>query len=153
MQKLPNFLYDFGMTRINVIPVYELSDQHLIAEYHELPRTLKQKINICDAPECYVLGAGHMKWACRHWEYTYNRFTEICNEMRYRGFAVNYDANKLKLYLIKFLNSDGKYSVSNADIVLNRTRIIEKYNRKPDFYRWTKRQKPDWLDCRDKYTI
>lgn len=31
------------MTRINVIPVSELSDQHLIAEYRELPRVLKSK--------------------------------------------------------------------------------------------------------------
>ena len=29
------------MTRINVIPVEELSDQHLMAEYRELPRAIK----------------------------------------------------------------------------------------------------------------
>ena len=39
------------MTRINVVPVKELSDQHLIAEYRELPRVIKQRINIDDAPE------------------------------------------------------------------------------------------------------
>ena len=133
------------MTRINVIPVCELSDQHLIAEYRELPRTLKQDINVCDAPDEYVLGTGHMKWACRHWEYTYNRFIDLCNEMKYRGFNVNYDPNTLKLYLIKFLNNDGKYFVSNADMALNRARIREKYYQKPQFYRWTGRDKPDWL--------
>ena len=35
---------DECMTRINVIPPAELSDQHLIAEYRELPRVLKQNI-------------------------------------------------------------------------------------------------------------
>lgn len=134
------------MTRINVVPVCELSDQHLIAEYHELPRTLKQNINICDAPDGYVLGTGHMKWACRHWEYTYKRFIDLCNEMKYRGFNVNYDPNTLKLYLIKFLNTDGKYCVSNSDLALNRARIREKYHTRPEFYRWTKRQKPEWLN-------
>lgn len=134
------------MTRINVVPVCELSDQHLIAEYHELPRTLKQNINICDAPDGYVLGAGHMKWACRHWEYTYQRFIDLCNEMKYRGFNVNYDPNTLKLYLIKFLNANGKYRVSNSDLALNRERIREKYHTRPEFYRWTKRQKPEWLN-------
>ena len=34
------------MTRINVVPVKELSDQHLIAEYRELQRVIKQQINI-----------------------------------------------------------------------------------------------------------
>lgn len=32
------------MTRINLIPVKELSDQHLIREYQELPRCIKKKI-------------------------------------------------------------------------------------------------------------
>ena len=31
------------MTRINLIPVKELSDQHLIAEYREIPRVIKQE--------------------------------------------------------------------------------------------------------------
>jgi hypothetical protein len=134
------------MTRVNVVPVCELSDQHLIAEYHELPRTLKQNINTHDAPDGYVLGTGHMKWACRHWEYTYKRFIDLCNEMKYRGFSVNYDPNTLKLYLIKFLDTDGKYCVSNSDLALNRERIREKYHTRPEFYRWTGRDKPKWLN-------
>lgn len=134
------------MTRINVIPVTELSDQHLIAEYRELPRTLKQNINTYDAPDGYVLGPGHIKWACRHWEYTYKRFIDLCNEMKYRGFNVNYDPNTLKLYLIKFLKQNGKYCVSDTDVVLNRARIREKYKSKPEFYRWTRREKPTWLN-------
>ena len=36
------------MTRINQIPVEELSDQHLIREYNEIPRFIKQDINIDD---------------------------------------------------------------------------------------------------------
>lgn len=51
------------MTRINVVPVFELSDQHLMAEYRELPRVIKQKINTTDAPRLYKLGLGHVKWA------------------------------------------------------------------------------------------
>lgn len=62
------------MTRINVIPVEELSDQHLIAEYRELPRVLKQNININDAPETYKLETGHVKWAKRHTKYVETRF-------------------------------------------------------------------------------
>lgn len=39
------------MTRINLVPVEELSNQHLVAEYRELPRCIKQKINTECAPE------------------------------------------------------------------------------------------------------
>lgn len=133
------------MTRINVIPVSELSDQHLIAEYHELPRVLKQDINICAAPDCYVLGVGHMRWACRYWKYTYNRFFEICDEMMYRGFRTNFTPKSLGKYTARFCNSDGEYTPTIRDIELNRARIREKYNKKPGFYKWTRRTKPGWI--------
>ena len=133
------------MTRVNVIPVYELSDQHLIAEYRELPRVIKQNINICNAPDCYTLGTGHMKWAARHWKYTINRFDELCQEMQYRGFAANYASSGLGKYAFKFNGIAGNYNVSDKDIALNRARIKEKYNQKPDFYRWTRRSCPKWL--------
>lgn len=134
------------MTRVNVITPQELSDQHLIAEYHELPRVLKQDINICGAPDCYVLGAGHMRWACKYWKYTYNRFVALCNEMRYRGFNVNFAPKTLRNYTARFCNRSGEYTVTPMDIEINRARIREKYHKKPEFYKWTRRQKPDWLD-------
>lgn len=133
------------MTRINVIPVRELSDQHLIAEYRELPRVIKQNINICDAPDCYTLGPGHMKWAARYWKYTINRFYELCDEMQYRGFAVNYNPLGLDKYTPQLHGKGEDYIVSDQDIALNRTRIREKYNKKPTFYRWTRRPRPKWL--------
>lgn len=42
------------MTRINLVPAKELSDQHLLAEYHELPRVIKQNIDIRNAPEKWL---------------------------------------------------------------------------------------------------
>ena len=129
------------MTRINVVPVSELSDQHLIAEYHELPRVLKQDINIADAPEKYCLGRGHMKWAKRHIGYTFNRFLSLIVEMRYRGFDTNFSITGLNLdpSLEKY------YEPTQDDIELNRQRLREQYQMKPNWYRWTNRTKPDWL--------
>lgn len=131
------------MTRINVIPVSELSDQHLIAEYHELPRVLKQNINTADAPEKYCLGKGHMKWAKRYSWFTWKRFIDLIIEMKYRGFKVNWDTDDLLE-----LNADKQkdYHPTPEDIELNRGRIREKYQQKPNWYRWAKRTKPDWLN-------
>lgn len=130
------------MTRVNVVPVQELSDQWLIAEYRELPRCLKGNISIKDAPDHYVLGKGHMKWARKYNVFICNRMEEIVEEMHYRGFKTNFSAN-----MNKYISNDMKnqYKVNLNDLQLNKNRLIEKYNKKPNFYRWTKRNKPDYL--------
>ena len=138
--------YNVCMTRVNVIPVYELSDQHLIAEYRELPRTIKQDINVTNASNSYILGTGHMRWACNHQQYTFRRFIEICKEMHFRGFKTNFDPKTLLPYLEKCPDKYNEYTVSAKDIELNRARIRDKYNQQPNLYRWTRRKKPDWIE-------
>lgn len=135
------------MTRINLIPVHELSDQHLIREYNELPRCIKQKINTKDAPERYTLGKGHMKWAKNHSAFLTDRYEDLCDEMKFRGFKVNYPfIELLKVFVNNTTIEDARsYRVDEVDILKSRNRIIEKYLLKPDWYRWTKRSKPSYL--------
>lgn len=131
------------MTRINVVPVDELSDQHLIAEYRELPRVIKQDIDVSDAPEKYCLGKGHMKWARKHWAYCFLRFNELVKEMHHRGFKTSYTVlpdGKIDT------NVYGYYVVGPKDVKLNIDRLVEKYKMKPNFYRWTKREKPKYME-------
>lgn len=127
------------MTRINIVPVKELSDQWLIAEYRELPRVLKQNINIDNAPNNYILGKGHMKWARKHGLFTSRRMQEIIKEMHYRGFKTNF-LSDLSSYVKDNIKLD--YKPDLKDLELNKERLILKYNKKPNFYRWTKRHKP-----------
>ena len=132
------------MTRINVVPVEELSDQHLLAEYRELPRVIKQNIDISDAPEKYCLGVGHMKWGRKHWAYCFLRFNELVREMQYRGFKTTYTVlpdGEIDT------NTYGYYVVGPEDIKLNIARLIEKYKNKPNWYRWTKREKPKYMEA------
>ncbi|MBO7696914.1 MAG: hypothetical protein J6T10_30155 [Methanobrevibacter sp.] len=131
------------MTRINVIPVEELSDQHLIAEYRELPRALKWKgLDISNAPDKYCLGVGHIKWGRKHWVFCFNRYKELVKEMEYRGFNPLFKEPPLD-----GINTDsyGYYIATPEDYKLNIKRIKERYLMKPDWYRWTKRVKPDYL--------
>ena len=135
------------MTRINLIPVEELSDQHLVREYNELPRCIKQDLNVSDAPRNYTLGKGHMKWGRLHIQFLLDRYFELCKEMEYRGFKVNYPHCQLYLYAqenvsIQLLN---QYQPTEDDIKLSRDRIIEKISQKPTWYRWTKRNKPNYI--------
>lgn len=131
------------MTRINVIPASELSDQHLIAEYHELPRVLKQDINIADAPEKYCLGKDHVKWGRKHARFCWKRFVDLIIEMEHRDFKTNFDTTDL---LDISADCADDYRPVPDDIELNRQRIREKYQMKPNWYRWTKRTKPEWLN-------
>ena len=136
------------MTRINLVPVEELSDQHLISEYRELPRVIKQDINIKNAPNRYTLGKGHMKWAKAHSLFTLNRYMELCNEMAYRGFKVNHDSDKLyRIWLRQGSpETDNTYNPDGKDILVSRNRLIEKFWLKPEFYKWTSRQKPNYYN-------
>ena len=136
------------MTRINLIPVKELSDQHLIAEYREIPRVIKQEhIYIGDAPDRYVLGKGHVKWAIKHGNFCLTRYYYICEEMKYRGFKVNHPYEDLAKI------AEGKqitwytenYFPTEEEIELSRSRIIEKIEKKHHWYRWTNRFEPVYV--------
>lgn len=133
------------MTRINVVPVEELSDQHLITEYRELPRVIKGKISTAGAPADYKLGAGHVKWARSHLNYIIMRYSELVDEMLYRGFNVSYYMSDL-YHLADYMHADKDiwkdYDVSANDLEVNRDRLLHKYKIRPTWYRWTKREKP-----------
>ena len=87
------------MTRINVIPVQLLSDQHLGGEYRELPRVfgavrylhqhpqLQRKIK---PPSQYVLGTGHVTFFYHKLGFLLDRYAQLCTECRQRGRVVNY---------------------------------------------------------------
>ena len=71
------------MTRINIIPVQELFDQHLIAEYREitmvpaaLNRTLKSKggLDLSKISSNYTLNKGHVYFFYDKGKYLYKRY-------------------------------------------------------------------------------
>lgn len=135
------------MTRINLVKVEELSDQHLIAEYRELPRCLKQNVNIKDAPERYTLGKGHVKWASMYPKFLLDRYSKIIKEMEYRGFNARYTCESLIDHIKQNKNDSlmNIYLINDRDLNISKQRILERYKMKPNWYRWTKRDKPDWL--------
>jgi len=83
------------MTRINCVPVTELHDRHLVAEYRELPRcfalmyaaqqrgeAVRDKRN----PTEYVLGTGHVRFFYDKGLFLLTRQRELVAEMLRRGF-------------------------------------------------------------------
>lgn len=86
------------MTRINCIPVEELADQHLMAEYRELPminaslrRSLlsKSQAGMKTIPAEYTLNAGHVKFFYNKGLFLRNRYEELIAELKRRKYNVN----------------------------------------------------------------
>ena len=86
------------MTRVNIVPPNELTDQHLIAEYREitmvpaaLHRTLNSKTGLRKnkISTHYTLNAGHVYFFYDKGKYLHNRYYELIDEMKRRGFSPN----------------------------------------------------------------
>lgn len=134
------------MTRINLVPVTELADQHLVAEYRELPRmnaalakalfSRKSKAALLRAiPSSFVLGTGHMMFFMDKGQFLKKRHTDLVVEMRRRGFAVNFPHLDLCWFEVNGLMND--YKPTQAEVALSRSRITEKLTIKPGFYTWS----------------
>lgn len=135
------------MTRINIVPVNELMDQHLIAEYREitmipasLNRTLKSKrgLNLNKIPEIYTLNKGHVYFFYDKGKYLAKRYQLLRNEMKERGF--NPDNNRkfpVDIFKDNGLFNDWKPRLYEYDII--RERIKQRVSKRPDWYRKTKR--------------
>ena len=80
------------MTRINCIPVEELNDRMLLAEYRELPRVARLARQCPDAPRHYTLGPGQVKFFYDKGEFLRRRFEEqIVPELKRRGFKLSFE--------------------------------------------------------------
>lgn len=119
------------MTRINVVPVEELCDQHLLAEWRELPRMNGFADKCVDAsiPGEYVLGAGHMKFFLDKAQFLERRHMELTAELERRGFNLNIKTK----FVMTSKHGSADYSPTPEALSINRARIQE---RMPANARW-----------------
>ena len=132
------------MTRINLIPVEQLCDQHLLAEHRELTRIPNDIVNgkaiIKDIPSEYVLGTGHVKFFYDKLLWLNHRYLELSNECQYRGFNVTgIWPDRPGLYIYQHLWNN--YTPTEEAIKINKQSIIE---RMPAKARYTNRERPMW---------
>jgi len=133
------------MTRVNIIPVEELHDQHLIAEYRELTmvpaalnRTLKSKTGLdkTKIPKNYTLNKGHVYFFYDKGKYLDKRYNQITKEMKHRGFTPDINRKFPKdIFIENNLYKD--WTPSLDDLIIIRERIKSKINQKPNWYRKT----------------
>ena len=116
-----------SMTRINVVPVTELTDKHLVAEYRELPRVFALARRATEAPSSYVLGTGHVKFFYNKLYWCFMRQQELVKEMLQRGFAPSFDPQDLfDTWYDKKCDLWNDYTPTPEALEINRQRIKER---------------------------
>jgi len=119
------------MTRINCIPVNELTDQHLMAEYREITRVSKLARELSDYGH-YKMGTGHIRFFYNKGQYLYNRTQQLYNECIKRGFKVQY--KKYVLHANPILNQNWYPTID--DEMINANRLNDKLDQKYSFYKF-----------------
>ncbi len=129
--------------RCNIIQVFFLTDQHLIAEKRELrmiPALLEKRANkrspvIDFIPERFCLGTGHQKFWLDKFLYLEKRFNSLVDEMIRRGFhpdpEIKFHIETAKHY---GLYNDWEPQPEDYDIIV--TRIRERVMEKLGWYRY-----------------
>lgn len=129
------------MTRINVIPVQDLCDQHLIAEHREMTRipnklaSGKTNMDLSDLPKRYTVrtednlsgGKGHERFFINKLAWLRTRYGELITELKSRGFKhdnkwpveVNIDNPQFGHLFVW-------YDPDRSDKLLNFKRIVER---------------------------
>jgi deoxyribonuclease (pyrimidine dimer) len=136
------------VTRINLVDPKALTDQHLIAEYLELPmvfgslkRTLNSKTGFDPKKikkRC-PLGGGHIYFFYDKLGYLKKRYLKLIKEMHRRGFNPSPDSRKTDLNQFpKHLYRD--YRPSQAEKDLLKKRILSRIKRKPEWYKYMGKQ-------------
>lgn len=125
------------MTRINVIPVSELTQPELAGEWKEISRIFNlvrgriakgQKPSDIKAPKDYVLGNGHQLFFYTRLGYIRDRMLELAEEMLNRGYNPDLhmlndvlDAAELDIPQAWF----GNYAPTSAAMQMNIQRMID----------------------------
>lgn len=113
------------MTRINLVPPDELCDQHLLAEWRELPRmanfAFKAKAH-ASIPTNYTLVAGHMKFFLDKGIFLERRHSQLVDELQRRGFKLS-DRPPFRM---PFLHGRRDYTPTPDALAINRARILER---------------------------
>jgi len=131
------------MTRINLIDPSLLTDQHLMAEYRELPmvhaalrrslRTSSPDSIIKRIPKEYTLNKGHVLFHYDKGEFLRSRYEQLRLELKRRNFNIDDSRGPGLLFDDRFMND---YRPTPSAVGISVKRIIEKIMMKPHWYRY-----------------
>lgn len=133
------------MTRINTIDFDDLTDQHLMAEYRELPmvmgsmrRSLKSKNGIRNIPPKFTLNSGHVKFFYNKGRFLKWRYENLIEKLTERGY--NLDENREVDFSVFDLYPQIDWEPTNEDMKVSAERILIRVAEKPSWYKYLSKQ-------------
>lgn len=132
------------MTRINTIDVTLLTDQHLMAEYRELPmvnaslrrsKGSKLGLRLDSIPTKYTLNQGHVKFFYNKGRWLHRRWDQLITELRQRGYDIKPEERTVDWNVFDgVLYAD--WNPQKPDHATNLERILYRINEKRHWYRY-----------------
>lgn len=131
------------MTRINVVDPQYLTDQHLMAEYRELPmvigslkRSLRSAKGVHSIPENYTLNGGHVKFFYNKGKFLKRRYTALVAELVARGYNIDPSSRTVDFDVFEQQGLDSDWQATYNALHINCERIKIRINSKKEFYRY-----------------
>lgn len=136
------------MTRLNLVPPNELTDQHLFAEWREIkmvPKSLARSLKargqdgvLKIIPREYTLNTGHVSFFYDKGAYLEKRYEQLTEELERRGtHRFNKDAPLDHSGVFAVLPDAFKkdYIPTNTALAIVRERIALRISQRPNWYR------------------
>ena len=135
------------MTRINLVHVRDLADQHLFAEWREIKMIVPAAIRSLRANspvgvlkaigDEYTLNKGHVTFFYNKLPFLKNRFNELTNELHQRSFNITpFDFETPDYTRVWLQITQRKWQPTKRDIQINIDRISQRLNERPNWYRY-----------------
>jgi deoxyribonuclease (pyrimidine dimer) len=134
------------MTRINLVPVQDLADQHLFAEWREIKRIpifLKKSLKANSAesihlriPNKFTLNTGHVLFFLDKMIFLHDRYVKLTEELINRNYNIA-GFNPAEIFLnVPDSFKEKEWQPDNIDIKISIERISIKLKNKLNWYRY-----------------
>jgi len=150
------------MTRVNTVDLDDLADQHLMAEYSEIPmvpgimrRSLKSKkgFDIGRIPEKYTLNGGHIFFFYNKGKFCHERYLRVIEALKKRNYNIKPEDRNIDWDLFKRNSFYNDWEPDDHAHKVNVERILQRISLKPEWYRYKGGPLPkDYIEyMRSKY--
>jgi len=131
------------MTRINLVDPAVLTDQHLMAEYRELPmvmaalrRSLNSKRGVHGIPEQFTLNSGHVKFFYDKGYFLEFRYESLIEELCRRNYNIDPSSRNVSFDVFRENGLYNDFTPSSRDLGISVDRILLRIREKLTWYRY-----------------
>ena len=134
------------MTRINLVNVEDLADQHLMSEWREIkmvPASLRRSLKtrtkndiLKNIPKTFTLNTGHVTFFFNKMHFLCNRYIALTQELENRDYNLTiHDMDQIFYADIPEEFRKIEWQPDASDIKISIERLLLRLNERPNWYR------------------